>query len=456
MPPPSPGTLVFASLAMNQARFFHAVGTQAEKAGYRAAHICFHEGSHEHLRAQGALSFNAFREGGAPAQLSDYPIEHLNLLLGHEKAAYELTDSTRQIIKLRRHLAAMSAIFDRVEREAPPPVRLVQELGGFLSVLAAFFEARRRGIPNVFIEPSFFRGRICFLRDSLAALPIPGPSGAPLSGEVEAYLADALAQQRVVVPTKDRRHYRAPARKLFDTHNMRRLVQKTVDKYVHARHEEFEHIGGHVRRHLRMFWTNRRLVAHYRPVPERQPFIYYPLHVPADFALTIRSPEYLDQLGLLGFLARAVPHPYRLAVKEHPALVGAVPLRRMRELLDEHDNLTLLDPGVKNYEVMRHAAAVVTVNSKSGAEALLLGKPVVVLGDAFYRVCSLVHPVDRLHDVPDILHRVVYDANGIDPAAIRGYFQDVWSASWPGELYDMTPDNIARFSHSLHSYLAAH
>ena len=49
--------------------------------------------------------------------------------------------------------------------------------------------------------------------------------------------------------------------------------------------------------------------------------------------------------------------------------------------------------------------AVVSVNSKSGAEAVLLGKPVVVMGDAFYRSCPLVFAADRLKDVPQGLCR---------------------------------------------------
>lgn len=453
--PPAPGTVVFASLAMNQTLFFHALGEALRADGYRVAYICFHQRSHELLTAKGAFSLDAFAEGRPVEAFEDYPIGNLNLLINHERAAYEAFDTSALVAKLARHLGAMRAIFDRIEQQAQGPVWLVQELGGFLSVLAGFYEARRRGISNFFIEPSFFRGRVFLVRDSFAALPVAGPSGKPAGAAVTAYLERALQEQAVVIPMKDRLHYRAPAKKLLDRRNLRRLAEKSLDKYVRGKHEEFEHISGHVSRHVRMYLNNRRLRPHYRALPADAPFVYYPLHVPADFALTIRSPEYLDQLALLDFLALAVPYPYRVAVKEHPALVGAVHAPRMKALLEARDNLMLLDPGINNYEVMRSAAAIVTVNSKSGAEALLLGKPVVVLGDAFYRPSALVRTVDRLRDLPSALSRVLAQPPHIARESIQSYFQDVWDRSLPGELYDVRPDNIAAFRDALIKVLRA-
>ena len=455
MTTPPAGTIVFVSLAMNQATFFHALGIAMGATGHRVVHVCFHEGSHEWLTAQGAESHSAFAVPAAPANLADYALPSLNLLLNHERAAYEQGDSAQLAAKFQRHLGAMAALLDRIVAAGPAPVRIVQELGGFLSVLAAFYEVRRRGIPNFFIEPSFFRGRVFLTRDTLAAPQVAGPTGVPATPEVTAYLDETLARQSLVIPMKDRLHYRNPLAKLADPHNIRRLVEKTYDKYVLKRQEEFQHIGGHVSRHVRMYLNNRRLRGEYRPLPTDAPFVYYPLHVPADVALTLRSPEYLDQIALIDHLAAVVPWPCKVALKEHPALVGAVAAGRMKALLASRDNVVLLNPGLNNYDVMRAASAIVTVNSKSGAEALLLGKPVVVLGDAFYRQCSLVHAVDRAADLPGVLARLVAAPPAVSIDAVHAYFQDVWNASWPGELYDARPDNVARFRDSLIRALAS-
>ena len=182
--------------------------------------------------------------------------------------------------------------------------------------------------------------------------------------------------------------------------------------------------------------------------------VYYPLHVPADVALTIRAPEYLDQCALIDYLCRVTPHTHQVVVKEHPALIGAVPYARMKDLLDRHDNLALLDPGINNYRVLGKADAIVTVNSKSGAEALLLGKPVLVLGDAFYRDSALALRVDALHALPAMLAQALENHASIDRAAIESFFQDVWDSSLPGELYDVSDENVATFAGSLGRALA--
>lgn len=446
-------TLLFVSLAMNQTVFFKAVGDEMEKRGFGVAYASFHERSHEWLTAQGAHSYNPFAlqpDDPDAVELDRFDVRNANLLLNHEKAAYEVFDSARLLRKFKGHLHAMAAILDEIAvRNGPGPVYLVQELGGFLSVLAAYHAARARGIDNLFIEPSFFRGRVFFERNSFAAPAVPGPLSASASEAVRAVLDQVKAARQTVIPAKDRLHYRGASSKLLDSRNMRRLVQKLADRYLLGKREEFQYAGGHVRRHLRMFFNHLRLKSRYRPLPEEGRLIYYPLHVPADFALAIRSPEFLDQYALIDYLCRSAPIGFKVAVKEHPALIGAISPARMGDLLARNDNLLLLDPGYNNYEVLGRAEAVVTVNSKSGAEALLLGKPVVVLGDAFYRPCGLVYAVDRLGDLPAVLAALASRREGLDAGKVEAYFQDVWNRSFPGELYDMAPDNIQRFAESL-------
>src|SRR3974390_487241 len=53
-------TVVFTTLAMNQTLFFEALARALEAKGVAAAHIAFHERSHEYLTRRGQLSFNAF------------------------------------------------------------------------------------------------------------------------------------------------------------------------------------------------------------------------------------------------------------------------------------------------------------------------------------------------------------------------------------------------------------
>lgn len=450
-------TLLITTLAVYQTEFWSAVAGQLRAQGRRCVFLSFDDRSTELLRRAGFETFSPDPQSRCAdidderlaAFLAEFHIQGLNYWLAHERVTFGIGDSAA----LRAKLVAYTRFADEVCRSVlarGERAVMVQEVGGFLSVIGSYFAARRHGIDNWFIEPSFFRGRLFFTRNTFAA---PDPSLAvarePI-GEVQSYLEDTLQKRQLVVPLKDRHHYSAAASKILNRRNATRLVQKLVDKHLLGKHQEFGHIGQHVSTHLRMLRNSLRLRPHYQPLESLGPFVYYPFHVPADMALTIRSPQYLDQLALVDLLARTIPHTHRLAVKEHPAMIGTVDARRLIALLRRYDNLVLLPPTSNNYDVLGRAELVVSVNSKSGAEALLTGAPVIVLGDAFYRLSGLVRAVERTEELAAAVAGQVTASRPVPARAdVARFFQRVWDASLPGELFIATPENAATFARSL-------
>ena len=95
----------------------------------------------------------------------------------------------------------------------------------------------------------------------------------------------------------------------FNLRNLRRLIEKSYRKYVLKKHQEFGHISQYVLIHLRQL-INSLLLNKYIDLSDldtNTKFLYFPLHVPGDAALTLRSPEYLDQLSLLDYIAGTFP-----------------------------------------------------------------------------------------------------------------------------------------------------
>jgi capsular polysaccharide biosynthesis protein len=442
--------VLITTLAQYQTGFWAAVGRALAARGHRVGFIAFDDRSHEMLAAAGLESVNAKAAAATGESLGEacarLGIHNPNLLFSHERAAFAIRDRAALERKFLQYLAAVESCFGRHGAAAGQAI-MVQELGGFLSVLAAYHAARVRGIDNLFIEPSFFKGRLFFTPNTLAAPKVRGR--ATPSPEVLETLRTTIERQAIVVPNKDRLHYRPPALKVINLANARRLVRKLVDIHVLGKRYEFGYVGHHVRTHVRQMANSLRLSGLYTPLSEVGRFVYYPLHVPADVALTLRSPEYLDQLGLVDFLARTVPWSHRVVLKEHPAMVGSMDVSRLRTLLRAHDNIRLLPHTVNNFDVLRRADAVVSVNSKSGAEALLLGKPVVVLGDAFYRESGLVRVVERLHDLPQAVADAFARSSPPGDGEVHGFFQAVWDQTLPGELYDERAGNVAAFAESL-------
>jgi hypothetical protein len=459
----SPDIILITTLAEYQTRFWIPVAQRLRGAGREVRLLAFDDRSAEMAAAQGVPVVNMYRaglEGGAPiddeqafnARIASYGLDGSNFLFSHERVTFGIRDTSALRRRFMIYANAMEAELDQLAARGQRAV-VVQELGGFLSVIACFYAARKRGIRNWFIEPSFFRGRLYYTPDSLAAPDTMATPAEPVSPDVRGYLDDTLRQRAIVIPQKDRHQYSAAFSKIANARNARRLAEKLWDQFALGKHQEFGHNLRHARAHAAMALGATRLKKLYRPMPET-PFVYYPLHVPADMALTLRSPEYLDQVATIDFLLRTLPDTHVLVVKEHPAQIGAISAGRLFELARRFDNFVLLPPQTNNYAVLGRADAVVSVNSKSGAEAVLLGKPVVVMGDAFYRSYPLVFAVNRLSDVPQRL-REALRAQGFDPAKAAPYFETAWRKSFPGELYIDNPQQLDTFAASLLSAVNA-
>ena len=140
--------------------------------------------------------------GGAPvederafnARVASYGLDGTNFLFSHERVTFGIYDSAALRRRFMIYSNAMETVLDQLAARGQRAV-VVQELGGFLSVIACFYAAKKRGIRNWFIEPSFFRGRLYYTPDSFSApdtMPTPAD---PVSVEVRSYLDDTLRQR---------------------------------------------------------------------------------------------------------------------------------------------------------------------------------------------------------------------------------------------------------------------
>lgn len=110
-----------------------------------------------------------------------------------------------------------------------------------------------------------------------------------------------------------------------------------------------------------------------------QRFVFYPLHTEPEVALQTLSPEYFYQLPCIAAVARDLPAGTILAVKETPIAIGRRP-PKFYDQIREFKNVVLLNMMELGPEVVRRAAAVVTITGTAGFEAAVMGKPVVTFG----------------------------------------------------------------------------
>lgn len=444
--------IVITTLAEYQSLFWAGVARRLIDQGHVVSFISFDDNSTATLRADGfkvhALApsdwIAATTEHEIDARLGAFGVEDTPYWYAHEKWNFEQWNDAALDQRLFLYLGLCEAAFADVVSNGRTPV-LIQELGGFLSVIAAYHAARRAGVDNWFVEPSFFKGRCFWLKNTFAARSGFGIATDRIAPEAVAYLDQARSQQTIVIPLKDKHQYATPARKILNLKNLVRLIEKAADKYLHGKRQEFNHLGAVVRRHLGTLSAAWRLRKAYTPLSDLERFVYYPLHVPGDMALTLRTPSCLDQLSLIEVISRQLPRGVRLAIKEHPAMIGALGADAIVGVLRRNQNVALIDPSQNNYDVMSRCAAVVSVNSKSGAEALLLDKPVFVLGDAFYRGSGLTTDLQSSSELRPLLRRALASPPPVDETRRAAFFSAVWRESHLGELYVTDSDNLDTF-----------
>lgn len=446
--------IVITTLAEYQTLFWVDVAHSLIKTGVDVIILSFDDRSCELLDDAGIKNFNIpsnassiineLSEEQLAGTFSRFNVDNVNLWESHERLVFKVYNKNKLDQKFSGYLLAIDDIFEKITKKSGDFI-LVQELGGFISVLASMFIAKKYSVDNYFMEPAYFKGRLFTLKNTLYAPKISSISTSKVSEELRDYISIAIDEQSIVVPDKDKHHYNKASKKLANLGNIKRLVQKLIDQYIYKKHQEFGHNWVYVVIHLRMFINAWRLRKKYSSLTECEEFIYFPFHVPNDVAITLRSPEYLDQLALVEYLLRTLPAGVNIAVKEHPAMIGAIDASRLIRMLKMYDNLKLIAPSTNNYNVLKQAKAIVSINSKSGAEAAMLGKPVFVLGNAFYENSPLVTRVDSLRELPDVINN--FKDNSKEQIEI--YFQSVWEQTSAGELYVNEQKNIKNITQTL-------
>ena len=126
-----------------------------------------------------------------------FGIDNINAIISHERVTFRINKSEILTQKFSTYLSVLDEIFEKFTDN----VSVVQEFGGFLSVISTFLIARHYGYNNWFIEPSFFRGKLFYNLNTFDAARI---SEFPDSHRdmVMNYLEATLSTQEIVIPKK--------------------------------------------------------------------------------------------------------------------------------------------------------------------------------------------------------------------------------------------------------------
>ncbi|MBI2053759.1 MAG: hypothetical protein HYT36_00270 [Candidatus Staskawiczbacteria bacterium] len=187
-------------------------------------------------------------------------------------------------------------------------------------------------------------------------------------------------------------------------------------------------------------------------------FFLFPLHFQSEASTSVYATYYNDQLNTINNTAFAIPFPYKLYVKEHPAAVGTRPASYYKKL-KEIPNVVLLSPYENVENIVKDSAGVITLTSTVGLEAALAGKPVYVLGNVFYSYHPLCKTPKNFEELKTELEndtaqkQGVNDLEEINIRFITSYFRNTIEGSIAASSFGQDTNDYTRICQSLKNIL---
>lgn len=194
-------------------------------------------------------------------------------------------------------------------------------------------------------------------------------------------------------------------------------------------------LGGTYRYLLKMVRGNAAK-KYYSKFDPNEKYVFYPLHVSTDAQILVRAPQYINQLDVVKNISISLPVGYQLYVKEHPGDVGGTLLEDLKKIA-MIPNVKLLSPFENSLRIIQNSGCIITINSTVGWEALLLKKPVINLGKAFYEISGLTYPLRDLYKLPETI-RLALRVNPVNEEILLKFVNAMLTVTHPGDLVATT------------------
>lgn len=252
--------------------------------------------------------------------------------------------------------------------------------------------ARLRDLRVHVVEEGYIRPDFMTLQDD----GVNGNSTLPLDPKWYLEEASALPAQEEVLPQIPST-FRARARNTMRNGLAAALMRPIFPFYnTHRPHSFLMESAAWCWKLIMRKSHERRSRAEWEKIKD-QPYFTLPLQLNSDYQIRIHSP-FGNMRAALRFViksfAQHAPDHVSLVVKRHPLDAGLVGWDRLTRRLAHHYGVAdrviyLADWDIA--DVVGKSLGVVTVNSTVGTLALNVGKPVMVLGHAVYKVPGVAY-----------------------------------------------------------------
>ncbi|OGV22124.1 MAG: hypothetical protein A2499_03240 [Stygiobacter sp. RIFOXYC12_FULL_38_8] len=208
---------------------------------------------------------------------------------------------------------------------------------------------------------------------------------------------------------------------------------------------------------IRMFIHNRVNIFENNVIVRKEKYFLYTLNMIGEWSqYSFASLQLAYPLDTIRYIASALPLGTKLYVKEHIAWFPQRSFSFYSEL-KSIQNVVLVDRRENIFDLIKNSLGVLSNSSTTGWEAFLLGKPVILLTDAWYSVLPGVRRADNFLELLEIFDTIAEFEQTTEDDRIKAAYC-LFELGINGVLYPRTQlleeNNISQFANHINSILA--
>jgi hypothetical protein len=113
-------------------------------------------------------------------------------------------------------------------------------------------------------------------------------------------------------------------------------------------------------------------------------FLFFGFQLLTESTVTYKAFPYTNQIALIEMISRVLPYNHYLYVREHPHWPKKYSYKFLKTL-KSFPNVKIISPEISVHDILSKTKGVITLNSTTGVEALMHGKPVLSFSSNLYQ-----------------------------------------------------------------------
>ncbi|MEK6780155.1 MAG: hypothetical protein AABY93_00515 [Bacteroidota bacterium] len=185
--------------------------------------------------------------------------------------------------------------------------------------------------------------------------------------------------------------------------------------------------------------------------------LFFPLHYEPEATLFYMAEWYSSQIDTIYNISKCIKLNQVLVVKEHPVQRGMLLTEPFQKLKKKTSNVIYLPGEHNSQDLILSAKAIITLTSTVGLEALILGKPVIVMGNVFFDRYQYITKIKSFDELRSIIRSDAYIYP--DKKTIIDFLANLLDHSFKGNPFPHSnlyiPENIKLIIEAIESEVLA-